>query len=165
MGGEGGRRVRKNPPPPVVSGVQDKRQISLMNAEEILRPRAKEKFLQKNPPENLQKILLKISCWITHWKRRRKGGRGSGGRGGGLLGGGDPPPMAVRHSPCIGGCLLRWLSPPPYPQSPPPPPPPPPTPAFSGPFFCVTCFCWSTAFAATQGGEGKAHFCGCMWNN
>ena len=80
-GGEGFWRGRrrgsgKNPPPPVVSGLNSQRKFSLIIAQEILRLEAEENFSPENCAENL-------------WAGSRIG-RG-GGRGGGLggLGGGS----------------------------------------------------------------------------
>ena len=51
--GEGGRGSRKNPPPALVCGRKGQRKISLMNAEEILRPKAEENFFPKNRTQDL----------------------------------------------------------------------------------------------------------------
>ena len=70
----------------MVSGLKGQRKFSLINAEEILRPKAKEAYSPENRTENL-------------WAGSRIGARVVGG-GGGESGreAGSPTPMFVRQS-------------------------------------------------------------------
>ena len=82
--GEGGRGSRKKPPPPTVSGRKGQRKFSSINADESLRPRAKENFSPENPTENLL---------LDHTFEEEEGGGGGveggeGWKGAGGLGGG-----------------------------------------------------------------------------